>query len=82
VVMKIAGIVVSLLVLALPGIALDAAAKTAAKTVAKKPVVAAKPASDDPDRGREYRSAFAGRAGGGGMAHHRRPGNGRAARPA
>jgi hypothetical protein len=47
--MKIAGIVVSLLVLALPGIALDAAAKTAAKTVAKKPVVAAKPASDDPD---------------------------------
>jgi Trypsin-like peptidase domain len=43
--MKIASIVVGLLVLALPGIALDAAAKTAAK----KPVVAAKPASDDPD---------------------------------
>ncbi len=43
--MKIAGIVVGLLVLALPGIALDAAAKTAAK----KPVVAAKPATDDPD---------------------------------
>jgi hypothetical protein len=44
-VMKIAGIVVGLLVLGLPGIALDAAAKTAAK----KPAVAAKPASDDPD---------------------------------
>jgi Trypsin-like peptidase domain len=43
--MRIAGIVVGLLVLALPGIALDAAAKTAAK----KPVVAAKPATDDPD---------------------------------
>ena len=51
--MKIASIVVSLLVLALPGLALDAAAKTAAKTAekaaAKKPAVAAKPASDDPD---------------------------------
>jgi hypothetical protein len=44
-VMKFAGIVVGLLVLALPGIAMEAAAKTAAK----KPVVAAKPASDDPD---------------------------------
>ena len=44
-VMKIAGIVVGLLVLALPGIAIDAAAKTAAK----KPAVAAKPATDDPD---------------------------------
>jgi hypothetical protein len=43
--MKIAGIVVGLLVLALPGITMDAAAKAAAK----KPVVAAKPASDDPD---------------------------------
>src|ERR1700692_29665 len=43
--MKIAGIVVGLLVLTLPGMALDAAAKTAAK----KPVVAAKPAADDPD---------------------------------
>jgi hypothetical protein len=43
--MRIAGIVVGLLVLALPGIALDAAAKTAAK----KPAVAAKPATDDPD---------------------------------
>jgi hypothetical protein len=43
--MKIAGIVAGLLVLALPGMVLDAAAKTAAK----KPVVAAKPASDDPD---------------------------------
>jgi hypothetical protein len=43
--MKFAGIVVGLLVLALPGIAMEAAAKTAAK----KPVVAAKPASDDPD---------------------------------
>jgi hypothetical protein len=43
--MKIAGIVAGLLVLALPGITLDAAAKTAAK----KPAVAAKPASDDPD---------------------------------
>jgi hypothetical protein len=43
--MKIAGIVVGLLVLALPGITLDAAAKTAAK----KPAVAAKPATDDPD---------------------------------
>jgi Trypsin-like peptidase domain len=43
--MKIAGIVVGLLVLALPGIAIDAAAKTAAK----KPAVAAKPATDDPD---------------------------------
>ncbi len=43
--MRIAGIVVGLLVLALPGIAMEAAAKTAAK----KPVVAAKPASDDPD---------------------------------
>jgi hypothetical protein len=48
-VMKFAGIVVGLLVLALPGIALDAAAKTAAKTAAKKSPVAAKPASDDPD---------------------------------
>ena len=51
--MKIASIVVGLLVLALPGIALDAAAKTAAKTAektgAKKPAVAAKPATDDPD---------------------------------
>src|SRR5271156_1514092 len=47
--MKFAGIVVGLLVLALPGIALDAAAKTAEKTAAKKPAVAAKPASDDPD---------------------------------
>jgi Trypsin-like peptidase domain len=51
--MKIANIVVGLLVLALPGIALDAAAKTAAKTAektaAKKPAVAAKPATDDPD---------------------------------
>ena len=44
-VMKIASIVVGLLVLALPGITMDAAAKTAAK----KPAVAAKPASDDPD---------------------------------
>jgi hypothetical protein len=44
-VMKFAGIVVGLLVLVLPGIAMEAAAKTAAK----KPVVAAKPASDDPD---------------------------------
>src|SRR5258708_36283549 len=43
--MRIAGIVVGLLVLALPGIAMEAAAKTAAK----KPVVAAKPATDDPD---------------------------------
>jgi hypothetical protein len=43
--MKIAGIVASLLVLALPGITMDAAAKAAAK----KPLVAAKPASDDPD---------------------------------
>jgi len=43
--MKIAGIVVGLLVLTLPGMALDAAAKTAAK----KPAVAAKPATDDPD---------------------------------
>ena len=43
--MKIAGIVASLLVLALPGIVLDVAAKTAAK----KPAVAAKPATDDPD---------------------------------
>ena len=43
--MKIAGIVVGLLVLTLPGMALDAAAKTAAK----KPVLAAKPATDDPD---------------------------------
>jgi len=43
--MKIAGIVVGLLVLALPGITMDAAAKTAAK----KPAVAAKPAPDDPD---------------------------------
>jgi hypothetical protein len=43
--MKIAGIVAGLLVLALPGISLDAAAKTAAK----KPAVAAKPATDDPD---------------------------------
>ena len=34
--MKFAGIVVGLLMLALPGIALDAAAKTAAKTAAKK----------------------------------------------
>jgi hypothetical protein len=51
--MKIAGIVVGLLVLALPGIALGATAKTAAKTAAKpaanKSPVAAKPASDDPD---------------------------------
>ena len=51
--MKIAGIVAGLLVLALTGIALDAAAKTAAKTAektaAKKPAVAAKPASDDPN---------------------------------
>src|ERR1700688_3096724 len=44
-VMKFAGIVVGLLVLALAGIAMEAAAKTAAK----KPVVAAKPASDAPD---------------------------------
>jgi hypothetical protein len=43
--MKIAGIVAGLLVLALPGMTLDAAAKTAAK----KPAVAVKPASDDPD---------------------------------
>jgi hypothetical protein len=43
--MKIACIVVGLLVLALPGITIDAAAKT----TAKKPAVAAKPASDDPD---------------------------------
>jgi len=43
--MKIAGIVAGLLVLALPGITLDAAAKIAAK----KPAVAAKPATDDPD---------------------------------
>ena len=43
--MKVAGIVVGLLVLTLPGMALDAAAKTAAK----KPVLAAKPATDDPD---------------------------------
>ena len=43
--MKIAGIVAGLLVLALPGITIDAAAKTAAK----KTAVAAKPASDDPD---------------------------------
>ena len=43
--MKIAGIVAGLLVLALPGVTIDAAAKTAAK----KPAVAAKPASDDPD---------------------------------
>jgi hypothetical protein len=43
--MKIAGIVAGLLVLALPGITIDAAAKTAAK----KPAVAAKPATDDPD---------------------------------
>jgi hypothetical protein len=43
--MKIACIVVGLLVLALPGLTMDAAAKTAAK----KPAVAAKPASDDPD---------------------------------
>ena len=43
--MKVAGIVVGLLVLTLPGMALDAAAKTAAK----KPAVAAKPATDDPD---------------------------------
>src|SRR5580692_4904615 len=53
IVMKIANIVVGLLVLALPGIALDAAAKTAAKTAektaAKKPAVAAKPATDDLD---------------------------------
>jgi hypothetical protein len=53
--MKIASIVVGLLVLVLvlPGVALDAAAKTAAKavekTAPKKPAVAAKPASDDPD---------------------------------
>jgi hypothetical protein len=44
-VMKFAGIVVGLLVLALPGLTMDAAAKTAAK----KPAVAAKPATDDPD---------------------------------
>jgi hypothetical protein len=44
-VMKFAGIVVGLLVLALPGMALDAVAKTAAK----KSPVATKPASDDPD---------------------------------
>ena len=44
-VMKIACIVVGLLVLALPGLTMDAAAKTAAK----KPAVAAKPASDDPN---------------------------------
>jgi hypothetical protein len=43
--MKIACIVVGLLVLALPGLTMDAAAKTAAK----KTAVAAKPASDDPD---------------------------------
>jgi len=43
--MKIACIVVGLLVLALPGITIDVAAKTAAK----KPAVAAKPATDDPD---------------------------------
>src|SRR5580700_8080035 len=43
--MKIACIVVGLLVLALPGLTMDAAAKTAAK----KPAVAAKPATDDPD---------------------------------
>src|ERR1700694_2363410 len=41
----IAGMVVGLLVLALPGAALEAAAKTAAK----KSHVAAKPATDDPD---------------------------------
>ncbi len=44
-VMKFAGIVVGLLMLALPGLTMDAAAKTAAK----KPAVAAKPATDDPD---------------------------------
>jgi hypothetical protein len=44
-VMKFAGIVVGLLMLALPGLIMDAAAKTAAK----KPAVAAKPATDDPD---------------------------------
>jgi hypothetical protein len=43
--MKIACIVAGLLVLALPGITIDAAAKAAAK----KPAVAAKPATDDPD---------------------------------
>jgi hypothetical protein len=43
--MKIAGIVAGLLVLALPGMTLDAAAKIAVK----KPAVAAKPATDDPD---------------------------------
>ncbi len=43
--MKIAGIIVGLLVLALPGLSLDAVARTAAK----KPAVAAKPATDDPD---------------------------------
>ena len=74
--MKIAGIVVGLLVLALPGIALDAAAKTAAKTAektaAKKPAVAAKPASDDPDSAVDIIGPPSqGGAGGGGMAHHR-----------
>jgi hypothetical protein len=42
---KIAGVIAGLLVLALPGIAMEAAAKTAAK----KSHVAAKPAADDPD---------------------------------
>jgi hypothetical protein len=46
--MKIAGIVAGLVVLALPGITIDAA-DAAAKAAAKKPVVAAKAASDDPD---------------------------------
>jgi hypothetical protein len=46
--MKIAGIVAGLLVLALSEMTLDAG-DAAAKTAAKKPAVAAKPASDDPD---------------------------------
>ena len=45
-----AGIVLGLLAAAaLPLLAVPSAAKTAAQTAAKKPVVAAKPASDDPD---------------------------------
>src|SRR3984957_20099982 len=47
---RIAGIVLGLLAAAaLPLLAAPSAAKTAEKTVAKKPVVVAKPASDDPD---------------------------------
>src|SRR6202166_1243481 len=45
-----AGIVLSLLAAAtLPLLAVPSSAKTAAKTAAKKPAVAAKPATDDPD---------------------------------